>query len=346
MNDNGYVYVLMNPSMKGLVKIGKTTRNPTDRAKEISSSTGVPTPFAVVYEVYFKSCSQAEKFVHNYLGDKGYRVSSNREFFEIPIKEAIDAVMNAKEHLGEIEKVSYETGYLLSNILEVAKSHEYGFGEYAQNSDKALKYYFEAIKMGYAEGYNNVGLIYLLKHENNNLAFKYLEEGIEKGCIKCHASMGFYYSNIVNNLFSAYEFYKSYMRYTPEDDLEYYHVCQYLVLFSWMKSLNESEEDIEYFDKTWKYKDEILNYFNTDQYAPLSHKNMPFYGLVKKAQESFAKQYIEKNIADYHEQTYTVEINLKSEFFTHLNDLYSDNNSNDSSVHYVGVIFNTIYYEE
>ena len=33
-SDNGYVYVLMNPQMENLVKIGKTTRTPAERAKE------------------------------------------------------------------------------------------------------------------------------------------------------------------------------------------------------------------------------------------------------------------------------------------------------------------------
>ena len=101
MSDNGYVYVLMNPSMKNIVKIGKTEREPEERAKEFSSTTGVPTPFVVVYDCYFKSCSEAEIFIHTYLEHKGFRVSSSREFFEIPIKDAIDSVIKAKEHFGE-----------------------------------------------------------------------------------------------------------------------------------------------------------------------------------------------------------------------------------------------------
>ena len=33
MNNNGYIYVLMNPSLQNMVKIGKTTRTPEERAK-------------------------------------------------------------------------------------------------------------------------------------------------------------------------------------------------------------------------------------------------------------------------------------------------------------------------
>ena len=74
MSDNAYVYVLMNPSLQNMVKIGKTTREPEERAKELSSVTGVPTPFIVVYSCMFESCSDAETFVHTYLETKGFRV--------------------------------------------------------------------------------------------------------------------------------------------------------------------------------------------------------------------------------------------------------------------------------
>ena len=45
----GYVYVLINPSMEGLVKIGMTTSTPEERVTELSSATGVPSKFILVY---------------------------------------------------------------------------------------------------------------------------------------------------------------------------------------------------------------------------------------------------------------------------------------------------------
>ena len=86
MSDSGYVYVLINPSMENLVKIGKTKREPNERAKELSSTTGVPTPFIVVYDCYFESCSEAEIFVHTYLENKGFRVSSIENFLKSQLK--------------------------------------------------------------------------------------------------------------------------------------------------------------------------------------------------------------------------------------------------------------------
>jgi T5orf172 domain len=93
----GYVYALLNSTMAGLVKIGKTEREPDERAKELSCGTGIPTPFVVAYAEWFQDCSAAEDYVHSLMEKKGFRVSQNREFFCAPLKAAIQAIMKAKE---------------------------------------------------------------------------------------------------------------------------------------------------------------------------------------------------------------------------------------------------------
>ena len=93
MSDRGYIYVLFNPLMTGLVKVGKTTRDPEERAAELSSSTGVPAPFIVAYQREVNDCTRAEDFVHSYLTNLGCRVNNNREFFRASLTTAIDAVL-------------------------------------------------------------------------------------------------------------------------------------------------------------------------------------------------------------------------------------------------------------
>ena len=88
----GYIYVMVNPSLPNLVKIGKTTREPNERAKELSSATGVPTPFILVYHKPFKDCHLAELVIHKYLEKEGARVNDNREFFQISTTQAIDII--------------------------------------------------------------------------------------------------------------------------------------------------------------------------------------------------------------------------------------------------------------
>ena len=44
---NGYVYILSNPWMPNLIKIGFTTRDIQERLAELNSATGVPEPFII-----------------------------------------------------------------------------------------------------------------------------------------------------------------------------------------------------------------------------------------------------------------------------------------------------------
>lgn len=88
----GYVYVMINPSLPNLVKIGKTSRDPNERAKELSSATGVPTPFILVYYKPFRDCNLAESVIHHFFEEKGARVNGNREFFQVSTNEAIDLI--------------------------------------------------------------------------------------------------------------------------------------------------------------------------------------------------------------------------------------------------------------
>jgi hypothetical protein len=74
----GYVYVLTNESMPGIVKIGRTTRDVSRRAEELWQS-GVPTPFKVHGFVLSPNCHELEATVHGSLA--GHRVHPGREFF-------------------------------------------------------------------------------------------------------------------------------------------------------------------------------------------------------------------------------------------------------------------------
>lgn len=85
----GKVYALINPSMPGLVKIGKTTRNSERRAGELDT-TGVPTPFTVLYEADVVDCHEAERQVHAALAS--FRVSGRREFFRVEPRHAVAAL--------------------------------------------------------------------------------------------------------------------------------------------------------------------------------------------------------------------------------------------------------------
>ena len=86
----GWVYILSNPAMPGLLKIGYTDRDPFARAKEISQVTGVPFDFVVEYQIYVSDPYVAEQKIHKNL--LSVRVNYNREFFSCSYQEAFEAI--------------------------------------------------------------------------------------------------------------------------------------------------------------------------------------------------------------------------------------------------------------
>ncbi|WP_018394530.1 GIY-YIG nuclease family protein [Bacillus sp. 37MA] len=113
---NGYVYVLINDSMKGLVKIGITSVSPTERARNLSNNTAVPTPFKVAYEVYIENCKELETAIHTHLED--FRVNQRREFFNYPLNKAIELVQSfSKKETNNVEDV-YESIEILDSLKE------------------------------------------------------------------------------------------------------------------------------------------------------------------------------------------------------------------------------------
>ena len=104
--NRGYVYIFINASLeKNVIKIGRTNRNPTVRAKELSDQTGLPSEFIVAYDREVLDCEKAEIMIHDKL--KKYRITDsrkdrNREFFRIPLKKAIGAIDEIVKEINSI----------------------------------------------------------------------------------------------------------------------------------------------------------------------------------------------------------------------------------------------------
>ena len=80
------VYVLTNPAMPGLVKVGLATTGVENRAHSLSSHAGIPTPFEVVgvyefpLEIDFKDLFHIEREAHRRLAP--FRHTEGKEFFK------------------------------------------------------------------------------------------------------------------------------------------------------------------------------------------------------------------------------------------------------------------------
>ena len=103
----GIVYLLTNPVMPGLVKIGMTTREDMDARMKELYSTGVPVPFECQFACRVKKsdCLKIEKALHTAFEPQ--RVNANREFFRIQVNQA-KAILELFHHTDVTEEVTDE----------------------------------------------------------------------------------------------------------------------------------------------------------------------------------------------------------------------------------------------
>jgi T5orf172 domain len=90
MNFRGWVYVLSNKAMPGLVKIGFSTKDPTLRVHELNG-TGLPHSFDIEYDVLTLDPRETEQDVHR-------RLASHREakeFFRVEPWLAIQTIRDS-----------------------------------------------------------------------------------------------------------------------------------------------------------------------------------------------------------------------------------------------------------
>lgn len=191
---SGYIYALINPSLAGMVKVGRTDRAPEDRARELSSATGVPTPFTVAYQRWVNDSISAEKSVHARLEGMGYRLSSNREFFSAPLHLVIDAILGvndvevpSSDLAGEdsdapvwVDKL--DTVKMLRSALK-----ECGNDKRLFDKERAIRITQQLVGFGYINAYSILGEMLRSKTQGNDpkLAEKYFREGALKGSRIC-----------------------------------------------------------------------------------------------------------------------------------------------------------------
>jgi T5orf172 domain-containing protein/rubredoxin len=89
----GWVYVLSNPAMPGLVKVGFSMQDPLKRAEELDH-TGTPHAYQVDYDVLVENPADAERRLHETLSE--YREA--KEWFRCSVEFAARAI---EEVVGE-----------------------------------------------------------------------------------------------------------------------------------------------------------------------------------------------------------------------------------------------------
>ena len=136
----GIVYLLTNPCMPGLVKIGMTTQEDIDKRMKELYTTGVPVPFECQFacKVNNRDCAKIEKALHTAFEPQ--RVNKNREFFRINVEQA-KAILELFHHTDVTEDVSEEIQNDLTEEDKAASSK-------AQAKRPPLNFYEMGLKKG------------------------------------------------------------------------------------------------------------------------------------------------------------------------------------------------------
>ena len=109
------VYVLTNPAMPGLVKIGFTNRDDANRRIAELYSTGVPVPFTLEFACRVPNAEEVERALH--IAFAPHRINPKREFFRIEADQAIailrllhteDATSSVAHQPVEVDRQSLE----------------------------------------------------------------------------------------------------------------------------------------------------------------------------------------------------------------------------------------------
>ncbi|MFA7348157.1 MAG: GIY-YIG nuclease family protein [Desulfurivibrionaceae bacterium] len=292
MSEPGFVYALINPSINGVVKVGKTTKDPSERAKELSAATGVPAPFSVAYQIYVMDCSQAEMYVHTYLEESGYRVADNREFFNAPLNIVIDAMLTAQSQINTTEHDNFvdnngrnQTGDLAEQLYQQAENYYDGNGEVLQSYEKALAYFKKAARLGSADAHWQLGRMCFAGEgcqQDVVTALDYYEKAASLGRSDCYAIMGDIYAftgaphgiqNIANARKCFSKFFSSEM--ADCEDLASINAIHAGVYIKDVYNVNEMAQEgalvdksqttmpLEHLEKLKELKEEIFNYLES-----------------------------------------------------------------------------------
>ncbi len=199
--EQGWIYVLVNSSMPGLAKVGRTTKPPQDRAAELSGATGVATPFVLAFDQAFADCCAAERAIHAELERRGLRVSANREFFRGSVSEVVRVVLDAADAPGQPAPRSHAAPSGRS-LLAAGDCYLFGTGDTLQDTGEAVRCYKLAASRGSLIAYDRLGRIFSELYASRcepsssrsdrvgrRRALAPLKEGARRGNYYCYAEM-------------------------------------------------------------------------------------------------------------------------------------------------------------
>jgi hypothetical protein len=205
----GYIYILASSAHRDLVKIGKTKRDPQERANELSSATGVPVPFILIWHEAVGDVDAAESFVHLELESIGARPSGKREFFNLTPNDAVRRLqgMTLPDKFPVLQTSDIALPIEVSDLPPglsahtKALSYAYGIGGEMKNEVTAEKYFKLAVSLNWLPTYRAFSSFYGSKNSllySRRRAFQFALAGAEKGDPQCIQQIAELYAQDAN----------------------------------------------------------------------------------------------------------------------------------------------------
>lgn len=176
----GWVYIASNESMKGIVKIGCTSKDPSNRMQELSN-TSVPTPFICEYSALVADHEKVEKALHDYFSK--YRIKDNREFFNLETEMIV-------MRLREFTKIYYEDSIRICN----QRIEEINILNQNKLKEKRKEIQQEQLKDAEKNAISCINYLSYMAHD-----FAYCKEQINKILEKRNVSIEYYDPKKVNS---------------------------------------------------------------------------------------------------------------------------------------------------
>ena len=187
---------MVNSTIPGLAKVGRTTRPPAERAAELSAASGVATPFVLAFEQEFADCVWAERQVHGELDRLGLRVVPNREFFRGSPGDIIRIIQAHASHPGAppaTAEAQLSRVTLRIRLLAEAGRHLHGTGETLQDVTEAARLYEAAANAGSTVALERLAILCLKGAQTarggRRRAMRLLKQGAAAGNYYCMAEM-------------------------------------------------------------------------------------------------------------------------------------------------------------
>ncbi|MBN2126248.1 MAG: tetratricopeptide repeat protein [Deltaproteobacteria bacterium] len=102
--ESGFIFILSNPSLKGLLKIGYTPKPIEEMLSELNAATDLPTPFFLERSFQLSDAEGITRKLHAAL--EAHRISRDKDFFHMQLQEVEQALRECCLKIGVVYALS------------------------------------------------------------------------------------------------------------------------------------------------------------------------------------------------------------------------------------------------